>query len=82
MPDDEYGHVSGGNVVSGVYPSIVPWDRGHQLSRGAFFSALTYLIGDLCSRVLASKVERMMFIRLKRYLIDKISDLDAAVAQA
>ena len=32
MPDDEHGHVSGGNAVSGVYRSVVPWDRGHQLS--------------------------------------------------
>ncbi|CAN0031444.1 unnamed protein product, partial [Ascophyllum nodosum] len=28
------------------------------------FSALTHLIGDLRSRMLASKVERMVFIRL------------------
>ena len=40
MPDDEHGHVSGGNVVSGVYRSVVPWDRGHQLSgRAKMFSA-------------------------------------------
>ena len=24
MPDDEHGHVSGGNVVSRVYRSVVP----------------------------------------------------------
>ena len=32
--------------------------------------------------MLASKVERMMFIRLNRHLVDKVRDLDAAVAQA
>ena len=26
MPDDEHGHVSGGNAVSGVCRSVVPWD--------------------------------------------------------
>ena len=46
------------------------------------FSALAHLIGDLRSRMLASKVERMMFIRLNRHLIDEVRDLDAAVAQA
>ena len=46
------------------------------------FSALAHLIGDLRNRMLASKVERMMFIRLKRYLIDEVRELDAAVAQA
>ena len=32
--------------------------------------------------MLASKVERMMFIRLNRHFIDEVRDLDAAVAQA
>ena len=32
--------------------------------------------------MLASKVERMMFIRLNRHLIDEVRELDAAVAQA
>ena len=45
-------------------------------------SALAHLIGDLHSRMLASKVERTMFIRLNRHLIDEIRELDAAVAQA
>ncbi|CAM9670593.1 unnamed protein product [Ascophyllum nodosum] len=46
-------------------------------------SALAHLIGDLPSRMLSiSKVERMMFIRLNRYLIDEVRELDAAVAQA
>ena len=78
MPDDEHGHVSGGNAVSGVYRSVVPWDRGHQLSdRANVFSAR----GDLRNRMLASQVERMMFIRLNRYLIDEVRELDAAVTQ-
>ena len=46
------------------------------------FSALAHLIGDLRSNMLASKVERMMFIRLNRHLIDEVRELDAAVAQA
>ena len=39
MPDDEHGHVSGGNAVSGVYRSVVPRDRDHQLSGRANFSS-------------------------------------------
>ena len=46
------------------------------------FSALAHLIGDLRSRMLASKVERMMFIRLNRHLTNEVRELDAAVAQA
>ena len=46
------------------------------------FSALAHLIGDLRNRMLATKVERMMFIRLRRHLIDEARELDAAVAQA
>ena len=42
----------------------------------------TSLIGDLRSGMLASKIERMMFIRLNRHLIDEVRELDAAVAQA
>ena len=45
-------------------------------------STLAHPIGDLRSRMLASKVERMMFIRLNRHLIDEVRELDAAVAQA
>ena len=45
-------------------------------------SALAHLIGDLRSSMLASKVERMMFIRLNRHLIDEVHELDAAVTQA
>ena len=30
--------------------------------------------------MLASKVERMMFIRLNRHLIDEVRELDASVA--
>ena len=47
-----------------------------------FYSALAHLIGDLRSRMLARKVERMMFILLNRYLVDEVRELDAAVAQA
>ena len=41
IPDDKYGHVSSvDDAVSGVYHSVVPWDRGHQLSaRAIFFGA-------------------------------------------
>ncbi|CAN0245727.1 unnamed protein product [Ascophyllum nodosum] len=46
------------------------------------FLALAHLIGDLRSRMLASKVERMIFIRLNRHLIDEVRELGAAVAQA
>ena len=82
MPHDEHGHVSGGNAVSGVYRSVVLWDRSNQLSgRAEFFSArLPY--GDLRSRMLTIKVERMMFIRLNRHFIDEARTLDATVAQA
>ena len=46
------------------------------------FSGLAHLIGDLRSRMLESKVERMMFIRFNRYFIDEVCELDAAVARA
>ena len=46
------------------------------------FSALAQLIGDLRSNMLASKVERMMFIRLNRHLVDEVHELDAVNAQA
>ena len=46
------------------------------------FSALAQLIDDLRSNMLASKVERMMFIRLNRHMVDKVRDLDAAKAKA
>ena len=46
------------------------------------FSALAHIIRDLRSRMLARTVERMMFIRLNRHLIDEVRELDAAVAQA
>ena len=45
-------------------------------------SALAHLIGDLRSSMLASMVERMVFIRLNRHLIGEVRELDAAVAQA
>ena len=46
------------------------------------FSALAHLIDDLRSRMLANKLECMMFIRQNRLLIDEVRELDAAVAQA
>ena len=46
------------------------------------FSALAHLIGDLRSNMLASKVERMMFIRLIKHIVDEVRDLDAAQAKA
>ena len=46
------------------------------------FSALAHLIGDLRRNMLAYKVERMMFIRLNRHLVDEVRALDAAVEQA
>ena len=39
------------------------------------FSAPAHLIGDLRSRMLASKVERMVFIRLNGRLIGKVREL-------
>ena len=41
------------------------------------FSALANLIGDLRSNMLASKVERMMFIRLNKHMVDEVRDFDA-----
>ena len=46
------------------------------------FSALANLIGDLRSSMLASKVERMMFIRLDKHMVDEVRDFDAAKAKA
>ena len=46
------------------------------------FSALAHLIGDQRSNMLASKVERMMFIGLSMHLVDEVHEFDAANAQA
>ena len=46
------------------------------------FSGLAHLIGDLRSNMLASKVKRMMFIRLNRQVVDKVHEVDVANAQA
>ena len=46
------------------------------------FSALANLIGDLRSNMVASKVERMMFIRLNKHMVDEVRHLDAAKAKA
>ena len=46
------------------------------------FSAFAHLIGHLRRNMIASKVERMIFIRLNRNLVDEVHELDAADAQA
>ena len=38
--------------------------------------------GDLRSNMLASSVERMMFIRLNKHKVDEVRDFDAAKAKA
>ena len=45
------------------------------------FSALANLIGDLRSSMLASKVERMMFIWLNKHMVDEVRDFDPAKAK-
>ena len=64
--------------IAGLYHGI----EATSCQAKRIFSALAHLIGDLRSRILASKVERMMLIRLNRHLIDEVRELDAAVAQA
>ena len=44
--------------------------------------ALPHLVGDLRSNTLASKVDRMMFIRLNRHLFDEVYELGVSNAQA
>ena len=46
------------------------------------FSALANLIRNLRSSMLASKVERMMFTRLNKHMVDEVRDFDAAKAKA
>ncbi|CAB1106613.1 unnamed protein product [Ectocarpus sp. CCAP 1310/34] len=46
------------------------------------FSARSHLIGQLRCKILPSKFERTMFIRLNRHLVAEVRELDAAVAQA
>ena len=60
-------------------PTHVPTPRSAWSSRAINnFSALAHLIGDLRSNMLASEVERMMFIRLNRNMVDEVRELDAA----
>ena len=61
-------------LCHGVEATICQADRN--------FSALANLIGDLRSNMLASKVERMMFIRLNKHKVDEVRDFDAAKAKA
>ena len=83
MPDDEHGHFSGGNTISAVYRSrLYHGIEATSCQTVRNFSALPHLIDDLRSRMLASKVERMMFFQLNRHVIDEVRDMDAAVAQA
>ena len=46
------------------------------------FFALAHSIGDLRTNMIASKVKRMMSIRLNRHLVDEVHELDALNAQA
>ena len=46
------------------------------------FLALAHSIGDLRTNMIASKVKRMMSIRLNRRLVDEVHELDALNAQA
>ena len=46
------------------------------------FLALAHSIGDLRTNMIASKVKRMMSIRLNRHLVKTVHELDAANAQA
>ena len=81
MPDDEHGHVSGvPNLafIARLYHGI----EATTCEAKQNFSALAHLISDLRSRMLASKVERMVFIRLNRHLIGEVRELEAAVVQA
>ena len=82
MPDDAHGHVSGGNAVSAVIARLYHGIEATSCQAERKFSALAHLIDDLCSSMLASKAERMMFIQLNRHLIDEVREFDAAVAHA
>ena len=67
------------------YPAFIARYRGIETTTcqaERFFSALAHLVDDLRSRMLVSKVERIVFIRLNRHLIGEVRELDAAVAQA
>ena len=82
MPDDE--HVTS-PAETPYLACIARFHHGIEATScqaERIFSALAHLIGDLRSSMLASNVERMMFIRLNRHLIDEVRELDAAVAQA
>ena len=65
-------------LISRLYHGI----EAASFQAGGIFSALTHLVGEPRSRMLASKVERIMFIRLNRHLVDEVRELDAALAQA
>ena len=81
MPDDEHGQVSCRMPYLAFIARLYHGIEATSCQAERNFSALAHLIGDLRSSMLASKVERMMFIRLNRYLIDEARELDVAVAQ-
>ena len=73
MPDDRHGHVLDmpylaflARLYHGVEVTNCQAER--------IFSALANLIGDLRSNMLAIKVERMMFIRLNKHMVDEVRD--------
>ena len=82
MPDGEHGHISGGNAYLAFIARLYYGIEATSCQAKRNISALAHLMGDLRSRMLASKVERMMFIPLNRHLIDEVRDMDVAVAQA
>ena len=87
MPDDRHGHVSSGNAASSFRSSVVSWESRPLVIRpSALFQRSPTLsaicVGDLRSSMLASTVERMMFIRLNKHMVDDVRDFDAAKAKA
>ena len=58
----------------------VPWYLSRMVVATIYQHA--NLIGNLRSNMLASKVERMLFIRLNKHMVDEVRDLDAAKAKA
>ena len=82
MPDDRHGHVSSGYAVSSFLARLYHGVEATSCQAERIFSALANLIGDLRSNMLASKVERMMFMRLNKHMVDEVHDLDAAKSKA
>lgn len=74
--------VFGGNFLFGVHRPIVPRDEATSCQAKQHFSAPALLVDDLCSNMLASEVERIMFIKPNRHVIDEARELDTALEQA